>query len=321
MRLAFVAEAPGVEEVSAGQPLVGPSGRVFNAMLRSANIEREEVYIGNVFNEKADDNDVSAWMKDPVRVAEMLARLNEELTAVQPTVIVPLGGTALWAFTEQTLISKYRGAATRATRIMPGAKLIPTFHPANVLRSWHALPIAVGDIMKAQVEADVGPAIVYPKVELYIEPTLADVFAYEAEALAAPKLSVDIETGWGQIRSIAYAVSTSRAFDIPLIDLRRPDKSYWPDAATELAVWGSIKRVLESSVPKVGQNYMYDIFWLWEKYGIGTRNYRSDTRLRHKVLFPELPADLASMGATYTRLGSWKMWGGKYQNAVEKRDA
>lgn len=320
VKLAFIGEAPSDEELIAKTPLVGPSGRVFNAMLRNANIERDEVFITNVFDEKADDNDVekAGWLKDEVRVQEAFARLNEELGRAQPNVIVPLGGTALWAFTGNKGITNFRGAVTPAEQIVPGAKLVPTLHPAAVLRSWHWMPIVVGDMVKAAAEAAAGPRIVYPKVQLLIEPSLDDIRRFVPECLASPKLSVDIETGWGQIRSIAFAPREDLAMSIPFIDLRRPSKSYWPTPGQEFAAWRLVQEMCESPVPKVGQNFMYDIIWLYMKHGIGVRNYRYDTRLRHKVLYPEQPADLATMSGSYTRIGSYKWRGGKYQKETKK---
>lgn len=319
-RIAFVGEAPSDEEIQKGQPFVGPAGRVFNAMLRSANLDRDEYLITNVFDEQAPDNDLdkAGWFKDEARIADNFDRLTAELEAAEPTVIVPMGGTALWAFIGDKLISKYRGAATRATRIRPGAKLIPTYHPSLVQRNWQHLATVVGDIEKASHEADIGPEIVYPRVEIFIEPTIADIRLWVPECQASPKLSVDIETGWGQITSIAFAPTTSRAFEIPFVDLRKPNKSYWNRPDEELAAWLAVRDILQAPNPKVGQNYTYDLFWLWMQKGIETRNYRSDTRLRHKVLFPELPADLANMGATYTNIGSWKTWGGRYQKETKK---
>lgn len=322
-KIAFVGEAPSDEELIKGQPLVGPAGRVFNAMMRSANLDRDEYFITNVFDEKAPDNDLDAagWFKDQPRIDAAFARLNEELARAKPNVIVPLGGTALWAFTGQRNIKNFRGAVTKATQIVPDAKLLPTMHPSFVQRSWHWLSIVVGDFVKAAAEAELGPQFVYPKVEILVEPTLDDIRRFVPEALASKKLSVDIETGWGQITSIAFAPRTDLAMSIPFIDLRKTNKSYWPTAGMEFAAWRLVEEMLVSDVPKVGQNFMYDIMWLYEKHGIGVRNYRFDTRIRHKVLYPELPADLANMSASYTRVGSYKWRAGRYQTATAKKDA
>lgn len=319
-KIAFIGEAPSTEEVIYGKPFVGPAGRVFNAMLRQADLDRDDYLVTNAFDEQAPDNDLDAagWFRDEVRVAENMARLVEELDRVQPNVIVPLGGSALWMFTGDRGIAKFRGSVMKATRLRVGAKLVPTYHPSAIQRDWRLLTLGVTDFVKAAAEADIGAHVVYPKVELLIEPNLADLQAFAVECKASPKLSVDIETGWGQIRSIAFAPTEDRAMSIPFIDLRRPNRNYWPTAHAELEAWKIIRDICEAPNPKLGQNFLYDIAWLWEKKRIAVRNYRYDTRLRHKVMFPELPADLATMGALYTNLGAWKHWSGGYQKDLKK---
>lgn len=317
-RIAFIGEAPSDEEVMFKKPFVGPSGSIFNAILRTAGLERSEYLVTNTFDEQAPDNDVSSWMRDEARCQENFARLNSELMACQPNVIVPLGNTALWALTGHQSIKTFRGSVTKATRVYPDAKLLPTLHPEAVRKDWRFLPVVAADFIKASEEADLGPQITYPKVELLIEPTFEDVQEFAQECFAAPKLAVDIETGWGQITSIAFAPTTSRALSIPFVDLRKPNRNYWASADDEFAVWRVVQAVCESPVPKVLQNGLYDLMWLIEKHGIAVRNYRFDTKLRHKVMFPELPADLASMAGSYTRIGAWKSWGGHYQK--EKAD-
>lgn len=318
-RLAFLGEAPGSEEIVGGKPLIGPSGRVFNAILRSANIDREQCLVTNVFDQKAPDNEVGPWMKDPIRVNEAAERLAGEFAAAQPTVIVPMGATALWALTGWTQISSFRGAALRATRIVPGAKLLPTFHPAAVMRMWKMLPLVTGDFIKAVAEAELGPQIVHPHVELLVAPTIEEVEAFEAECLAADLLSTDIETAFGQITCIGFGVSAQRAMTIPFVDFRKPNRSYWATPQTEARAWRMVERVLRSPVPKLGQNFTYDAFWILEGTGMPVMNYLHDTRLLSHALYPELPKDLATLGANYTRLGPWKTFGGRFQS--EKRDA
>lgn len=320
-KLAFVGEAPSQTDRETGVPFTGSDGRVFNAMMRAANLDRDAYLITNTFDEQPpeDDKERTVWMKDQGRIDANFARLSEELDKARPNVIVPLGGTALWAFTGETGISHYRGAVSKARRIAEGTKLIPTFHPAIIQKTWHFLVTGVKDLEKAAIEGEY-PDVRYPKVQILVEPTFADIVAFAEECKASPKLSIDIETGWGQITSVGFAPSRQRAMCIPLIDLRKPNKSYWPTAEREAEVWGVIRDICAAPNPKVGQNFMYDAFWLFKRKGIRVNNYRSDTRLRHKVLFPELPADLASMAATYTDVGAWKMWGGRYQKNETKKD-
>jgi uracil-DNA glycosylase family 4 len=319
-KIAFVGEAPSDEEVAKRTPFVGPSGAVFNQIMRSAGLERTEYLITNVFDQKAPDNDVTAWFSDPVRMAESTSRLQEELANASPNVIVPLGGSALYAFTGHDKITNFRGAVFPADRILPGAKLVPTFHPSKVMRQWKLLSVAVGDVVKAAAEADRGPEIIYPRKELLVEPTFADVEAFAVECKSSPRLAVDIETGWGQITCIGFAPTPDRAMCIPFTDRRKNHASYWPTASEEYRVWQIVRGICEAPNPKVLQNGYYDAQWLWRYLPrIAIRNYRHDIRLMHHNLYPELSKDLASMAATYTQIGAYKHMGGRYKQ--EKRDA
>lgn len=337
-KIAFVGEAPGEVEVDKGIPLVGPSGRVFNAALRAANLDRADYWVGNVFDEKLPDNDLKNWC-DAASVpreagrAEIavpgfgylkpehhwhLERLASELKAVQPTVVVPLGGTALWALTGSMNIGQVRGNTMTATRLLPGTKLVPTLHPAFLLHSWKFLPVLIGDFIKAAAEAEEGPEVRHPPRELLIEPTIGDLMAWTPKLLASDLLSVDIETGWGQITCIGFAPTSGSAICVPFVDLRRPSRSYWLSPNEELTAWLWVEKILGSSVPKLGQNYGgYDAYWLLAKHGIRTMNMAEDTRLLHHALYPELPKSLSSLAGSYSRQGPWK----QMRSAVEeKRD-
>lgn len=318
-RISFVGEAPSDEEVMLGEPFVGPAGRVFNGAMRSAGLDRKAFHITNVFDEQADEERALDLRRQPELVKANFARLADEIKKVQPNVIVPMGETALWAFTEHTAITPFRGAVTLATRIAPGAKLLPTFHPSHIQRQWKFLPTLIGDLVKAEKEAKKGPKIVYPKREIHLLPSKGDVATWCRECMKSDLLSVDIETGWGAITCVGLAPDSTRAMCIPFLDLRKPNRHYWPTTRDEFDVWKLLKHVLESDVPKLGQNFTYDAFWFLKKMGIGVKNYRHDTRLMHHALYPELPKDLAFMGSTYTDLGAWKYMGGRYDG--DKRDS
>ena len=366
-KLAILAEAPGQEEIEKGGlyltlareiwpelpwtgetlkdralaggkpalPLVGPSGRLFNGALRAAGIDRRDCWVGNLFEEKAPKNDVEPWLRDPERLGPAMERLSAELVRAQPTVIVALGATALWALCEISEIGKVRGSPLKATRLLPGTKVIPTYHPAAILRTYKHFPLLIGDLVKAVAEAEKGPELVYPWREFTLEPSLEEVRRWVwpelnwglqdsrgenfPSLLDSDLLSVDIETGWGQITCIGFAPDHEHAICIPFVDLRKPSRSYWATVEEELEAWRLVKAVLESPVPKLGQNFGgYDAYWLLKKKGVRPMNYREDTRLMHHALYPELPKDLASLAAAYSELPSWKHWN---KGSEDKRDS
>ena len=338
-RLAFVGEAPADEEMIEGRPLVGPSGKVFEQILRTANIERREYYVGNVVNVQAPDNEFENLCASATEAKTWegynlpplgrkylrpeyiphLDRLRDDLLRAQPTVIVPLGAAAVWALTGNFNIAAQRGSVMLASRLVPGVKIVPTYHPAHVIHDWVLFHVVAEDFRRAMRESEF-PEIRQPKRELWIAPTLADIRHFRRQWLAgADLLSVDIETSQTlrQITCIGFAPDASRALVVPFWDLRKPSRSYWPTPADELAVWEEVRAVLEGPTPKLFQNGPFDIYYLWDRYGIRVRNYHHDTRLVHHALWPELPKSLLFMGASYANAGPWKMLNARHSG---KRD-
>lgn len=338
--IAFVGDAPGSAEILRGRPFAGPSGRILNAMLRTAGIDRADHLVTNVFDTQLPSDKVDAWCSPagdaqaggykglpPIGSAgylrpehfHHLERLQRELQDWQPDIIVALGGVALWALTGNSSIASMRGGLQPAVYLVPGAKVLPSFHPLMVMQQWKFFPVVVGDLMKAARQAALGPVLTYPKKEILIEPTLTDMGAYLPILARSDLLSVDIETGWGQITCIGFAPDAERSLVVPFLDIRQTSRNYWADEQSEAAAWRFVETVMGLPVPKLGQNFgAYDGFWFLKKRHIRTVNLLHDTRLIHHALYPELPKDLEFMGASYTEQGPWKYWGRAAQK--EKRD-
>lgn len=332
-RIAFVGEAPGAVETEKGIPLVGSAGRIFDAMLRTVGLDRKEFLVTNVFDQKLPDNNLAAWclplaearqqgLTDlpPVGSAGFLKseyrwhleRLRDEILAVNPSIIVPLGPTALWAFTGSACIASARGNIRTASHVVPGIKLLPTYDPKFVMQQWKYFSVVARDIERAYYEGASSRSVRLPERKLLVEPTLNEWRDYMPKLLSSDLLSVDIETGWGQITCIGFAPNANEAISVPFVDLRRPSRSYWPSLQEEYEAWMLVKQILESPVPKLGQNFgMYDAFWLIDRVGIEPRNFLHDTRLMHHAMYPELPKSLQFMAANYTAQGTWKTWGKK----------
>ena len=330
-KIALVGAAPGEREVERGLPFCGPSGSVLDAMLRAAGIDRDACYVGNVYSTKLRENDVSKTRQllgagwDAFHTLNT-ARLRTELEEIAPNVVVPLGSTALLALAGTPSIAQFRGSVRMGTGYFNSYKLVPTFHPTMVLRQWSNYTICIGDLIRAAKQAELGPGIVWPKRELNITPSIEEVEAY----LAGPchecdLLSVDIETGWGQVRGVSFAPSQFEALYVPFIALNKLDRNYWQDTATEKRAWLAVRACLQSSVPKLGQNFAnYDVIWLLGKMGIKVNGLGDDLRLLHKALYPELPASLAFMGSAYSEQGSWKTMArhsGRRVKDDDKRDS
>jgi DNA polymerase I-like protein with 3'-5' exonuclease and polymerase domains len=118
-------------------------------------------------------------------------------------------------------------------------------------------------------------------------------------------LAPDIETLNGQIRCIGFARSAEDVLVVPFV-ARLSGGSYWGDEGDELRAWACVRALLESEIPKVGQNFLFDLTYL-SRVGIRPRNCLHDTMLLHHVLFPEMQKGLGFLGSVYTNESAWKL--------------
>jgi uracil-DNA glycosylase len=126
--LMFVGEAPGADEDIQGIPFVGRAGQLLTKIIEAIGLRREDVYIANVIKCRPPEN----RNPEPDEVETCEPFLFRQIDSIQPKVIVALGTFAAKALLKtQDSISRLRGR----TFDYRGAKLIPTFHPAFLLRS------------------------------------------------------------------------------------------------------------------------------------------------------------------------------------------
>lgn len=236
-----------------------------------------------------------------------LEALADEIATVDPDLIVCLGNTPLWALCGTTGISKIRGTTRVSTHTISGYKVLPTYHPAAVLRQWELRPTTVMDLMKAKRESEF-PEVRRPKREIWIEPTLEDLYEYKAKHLRlGTRIAVDIETAGNQVTCIGFAAGSGTAIVIPFFDGRKRNRSYWATKELESQAWNFVKCVLEDpKLHKVFQNGLYDIAFLWRSVGIPVFGAEEDTMLLHHALQPESLKSLGFLGSIYSDEGAWK---------------
>jgi uracil-DNA glycosylase len=126
--LMFVGEAPGQDEDIQGEPFVGRAGQLLTKIIEAMGFTRKDVYIANVLKCRPPGN----RNPEPDEVAQCLPFLFRQIDAVQPKVMVALGTFAAQALLDtKDPISRLRGRAWPCR----GRVLVPTFHPAFLLRS------------------------------------------------------------------------------------------------------------------------------------------------------------------------------------------
>lgn len=239
--------------------------------------------------------------------APELDRLAAELLDLNPNLVLCLGNTPLWALAGRSGITKLRGTTLLSTHTALDFKLLPTYHPAYVLRQWESRPIVIADLMKAARES-LYPDIRRPHREIWIEPSLEDIELFITKFITRGSLlSVDIETAGDRITCIGLAPSPALGIVIPFDDERKPERNYWDTLAAESRCWRLIRTVLQDpGIPKLFQNGLYDITFLWRSMKIKVLGAAEDTMLLHHALQPEMLKGLGFLGSIYTDEGSWK---------------
>jgi DNA polymerase len=134
--LVFVGEQPGDQEDKAGQPFVGPAGRIFDQALEEVGIERSRVYVTNAVKHFKWQPRGKRRIHQKPNAAELAACrpwLDAELAVLQPRVLVCLGATAAQALLGRTFrVTKQRGTPVDS----PLADVvIATIHPSAILRA------------------------------------------------------------------------------------------------------------------------------------------------------------------------------------------
>jgi uracil-DNA glycosylase family 4 len=126
--LMFVGEAPGADEDEQGVPFVGKSGQLLTKIIEAIELKREDVYIANVIKCRPPQN----RNPEPDEIATCEPFLFKQIDLIKPKVIVTLG-----KFAAHTLLKSEEPISRLRGRIFEyrGAKLIPTFHPAYLLRN------------------------------------------------------------------------------------------------------------------------------------------------------------------------------------------
>lgn len=340
-KIMFVGEAFGEDEEREGKPFVGMSGKLLNQMLAQVGINRGESYVTNVFNLRPQPKNDIENLAGPkgtalpgypavksgkyirAEYAGELDRLFREIKAERPNLIVALGATAAWALLGTTGIKKVRGAPSLLSgpalaAVGYAVKVLPTYHPAAILREWSLRAITIMDLAKAQREAEY-PELRRPSRLIWTQPTLEDLAEYERDyILPNLDLSIDIETAADQITCVGFAPTTSSAIVVPFVDPLQKDGNYWRTIEEELIAWGYVRRWCALPKAKVGQNFLYDMHRLWKTMGVPVDN-TDDTMLLHHALQPELEKGLGFLATIYTDELAWKFMRTKHET-LKKED-
>lgn len=348
----LVGEAYGETEERSSEPFVGTSGKELNLMLHEAGIMRSECYTTNVVNARPPGNDLSVWIaekKKDITPAHLLLRdryvlpivkagyesLLREIELVRPHVIIAFGNIALWTLTGEWGISKWRGSLLLGPG---GVKVIPTYHPAAILRQWDWRAIAVQDLRRARTHSSSREFSPPPRnytLRPSLETTLSILkgLASSLSSGALEWIDFDLETRAGHIACAGLSWSRSDAICIPFMCVERWE-GYWTPEEEPLVVHALYSVLTHPRVKVRGQNLLYDCQYTYRHWHFVPR-VAQDTMISHHSMFSGLPKRLdflASMycenyrywkddGKTWTKeMGEEQLWAYNCDDCVNTRE-
>jgi uracil-DNA glycosylase family 4 len=276
-------------------------------------LDRSSIFITNVCHVRPPNNEIDRFFATKTEakrdriplvngryptqpIQDGIEQLRRDIETIRPIIIIALGGTALWALTGLEGITKWRGSILTVVEGPVGnygIKLIPTFHPADILREWPHRFIAVRDLKRAYIERQWPEVRAKPK-HYIIRPSYAETMEWLDEQSrperAEELLGADIETPWGwwhltgHIACMGFATSRSDAICIPLMCVGDKE-GYWPpDEEVEIVL--ALRRLMTTR-PLFFHKSVFDVMHIIRHWGFMPR-LTDDTMVMQHVRFPGL---------------------------------
>lgn len=292
-RLMIIGEAPGKYEDEQSRPFVGPTGQMLDEYLFKAGIRRSDCYLTNVVKYRPPLNDLKKLHLIGVDIGQSMQELwDNEINKLHPNCILAVGDLALQAVCDVSGILNYRGSILIARDGI--TKVVPTIHPAALFShgsgagglEYTYTKLIQADIIRA-VEESLTRTIDLPARTLSIARNSLDLFRFFREYEKLDKAAVDIESINCVPVCVGFAFNKDHAISVPLL------RSIGGNKLTDMGdneldeCWRLIDAQLRRN-KIIGHNYMYDDYKL-SLIGFETPNVYSDTLIKTRVIFPELP--------------------------------
>jgi len=294
-KIAIVGESLGAEEEKQGRPFCGGAGFLLDSILSQVGLYRGDIYITNVVKIRPPDNEIKRISELGLTIFEFLPLLKEELEKVKPDVVVALGALALEVLTNKKGIMKWRGSILESS-LIPNLKVIPSVHPAAILRQYKWKPLLWLDMKKVVKEA-YSSKIELPERNLMIEPSFNEVKDILRNIKSDyEKVAYDIEVDkQGMLSCISLSPSPEWAISIPF---RKAYSSYWMEGE-EVVIWRWLSEyIFQAEKQLIAQNALFDNMWLVPR--VGYFEVYMDTMWAAQLAYAELPKGLDTLASIYT---------------------
>lgn len=297
--LMIVGDFPDSASSEQLEPFVGPMGQLLNDALEAAGSRRSAVYCTNISKFQAPLGDYTKLESVGVDIQKSIEFFWEkEVYALRPKCILVLGDNALNAVTQYIGILNYRGSILSGTRINPSTgqswKVVASVHPKELFsrKLGEGLPYVYRKLIYSDVARAIDESrtatIRLPDRHIVIAQNSLEVYKFFKEYRLLLKAAGDIESINCIPVSLALAYTRYHSLVLPLLTKVGLNK-LTDMSRRELAECWKLVQEEFFRIGLIGQNFKYDEF----KLGLtGFRIPRvvSDTLLKTRLLFPELPS-------------------------------
>jgi DNA polymerase I-like protein with 3'-5' exonuclease and polymerase domains/uracil-DNA glycosylase len=254
-----------------------------------------------------------------VDLPEQIAKLQEEINAIKPNVIIPLGSGPLWTVYGKPHIENYRGSIVLGM----GRKCIPTYNPrglsgysgAEFKGYWNRQIIAF-DLKRAKLQSEF-PDINRPSRILRVCRNSAELSEFIQRKKDKTRLGIDIEALRCIPTCLGLAFDRFEGMSVPLWNCNGISKIPDSDLAQ---IWLILAELLKNpKFKKVGQNFKYDEDKI-TRLGLSIDRLSSDTMLKAFAINPELPKSLAFSTSIFTEEPYYKDEGSDFDPSKQSID-
>ena len=316
-RLAIVGEQPGKSEIFSRppKPFKGSAGQGLDECLSMTKIIRSELYLTNVIKDL--DHPLSYYINidkfGRSTISEegfiYIKELGAELAELPNlNCIVACGNVPLLALANRSGITKWRGSVIECN-LVPGVKVVPTFHPSSFVKpkfQYFNKPLIIEDLLRAKFERDF-PELHRTTRNIATSPTFDEAvdtlnYAYDV-GRRGQTIALDIEVINGEVDCISVGWDMQEAMSIPFNcqngDYLLPEQ--------ELHIMRLVGKIIEDErISKGGANFIFDLQFLFRKYGLRPRGQIQCTQIAQKIAFPDYKAGLDFVTTMHTDIPYYK---------------
>jgi len=294
--IAFVGEAPALEEISLGEPFVGPAGRELNRWLKVAGIIRSYCFFGNLSQVRAPNDKIENMYEDfkgqrpNAELRRWIQVLKEDLEKLQPSIIIALGRFPLITLTGQDRISKRWGSILPCS-LVPGLKVVPLYHPSAILRGYSALRSIMTTFLRRAIKESKVKGLNLPERTYLINPSLEETLSHLQRLKASPTFAFDIERPEikksqtdSYITHISFSDNPSWAMSIPF---HQGKFHKWAENH-EALILRAIAELFQTDAIKIAHNLMFDYLCINHDWKMHIKPPLWDTMVAHNRCYPDL---------------------------------